>query len=352
MKSTLKLGRPRLLIVGCGDVGRRCLALLHGRFRLFAMTRDAGRVAEWRQAQAVGVRADLDARRSLRRIAALAPYILHLAPPPGEGDDDPRTQALLAALGAARAAGGRGSMRGRPAALTGGLRRRGAVFPSHPAIIPEGRRRFGTGALIQPRSQARRILVYASTSGVYGDGGGALIAETRTPRPANPRAMRRVAAEARLRAAGRDGAIAPRIIRIPGIYAADRLPLARLQAGTPALCDDDDVYTSHIHADDLAAILVRALWRGRPQRIVHAVDSTHLKMGAYFDLVADAYGLPRPQRISREQAEQTLPPTLLSFMRESRQLDNTRLARELRMRLRYPDVVAFLREQHTSRVAT
>lgn len=350
MKSTLKLGRPRLLIVGCGDVGRRCIARLHDRFRLFAMTRDTTRVAQWRQAQAVGVRADLDARRSLRRIAGLAPYILHLAPPPGEGNDDPRTRALLAALGAAGA-----SMRRPCAVLTGGLRRQGRTLARHAAIVPEGRLRpvHGAGPRGVSRARGRRaaavharpVVVYASTSGVYGDCGGALINETRTPRPANPRARRRMAAEARLRAAGRDGTVAPRIIRIPGIYAAERLPLARLQAGTAALREDEDVYTSHIHADDLAAILVRALWRGRTQRIVHAVDATRLKMGAYFDLVADTYGLPRPPRIARAQAEATLPPTLLSFMRESRQLDNTRLVRELRVRLRYPDVTAFLAGQ-------
>jgi len=342
MKPTSKLGRPRLLIVGCGDVGQRCVALLHDRFRVFAMTRDATRLSAWRQAHATGVRADLDARRSLRRIAALAPYILHLAPPPNTGNDDTRTRALLAALGAARA--GRGphtAAAGTRTAMTGGLRRRAVNSARQAAIVPE----HGAGPGAYRALRPAPILVYASTTGVYGDCAGALIDETRVVRPANPRAQRRVAAEKRLRQAGKAGVINLRIIRIPGIYAGDRLPLARLQAGTPALREEDDVYTSHIHADDLAAILACALWRGRNQRVVHAVDATRLKMGAYFDLVADAYDLPRPPRVSRAQAELTLPPTLLSFMRESRQLDDTRLARELRVRLRYPDVAEFLRQR-------
>jgi len=336
MKSTSKLGRPRVLIVGCGDVGMRCIPLLRQRFRVFAMTRDTSRIAVLRQAGAVAVPADLDTRRSLGRIAALAPSILHLAPPPANGLTDARTQALLAALGAHRAAlrGRQGRTRSiaagrRPARLTGQMRRRAVLHNFD--IVPERSSRAGMP-----------VLAYGSTSGVYGDCGGAVVVETRTPQPANPRALRRVSAERQLRQAGARGAVSVRIIRIPGIYAADRLPLERLKSGTPALCAADDVFTSHIHADDLAAIMCRALWHGRPQRIIHAADDTRVKMADYFDLVADAYHLPRPTRITRAQAEQALSPTLLSFMRESRQLDNTRLKRELRIKLRYPGVADFL----------
>lgn len=132
------------------------------------------------------------------------------------------------------------------------------------------------------------------------------------------------------------------IVRIPGIYAAQRLPLARLQKGTPALQASDDVYTNHIHADDLAAILIRTMWRGKAQRVVHASDDTDWRMGEYFDHVADAFGLPRAPRISRDEATHVLEPTLLSFMSESRRLVNTRLKRELGYRLKYPDVAALL----------
>jgi nucleoside-diphosphate-sugar epimerase len=187
-------------------------------------------------------------------------------------------------------------------------------------------------------------LVYASTTGVYGDCGGAWIDETRVLQPANARAKRRVSAEQQLRRATARGVIAASIARIPGIYAGNRLPLARLEKRTPALIDADDVYTNHIHADDLAAILVRLATHGRPARVIHASDDTSLKMGEYFDVVADAFGLARPPRITRAEAEQQVEPTLLSFMRESRRLVNRRLKEELRVRLRYPSVDDYLRE--------
>jgi nucleoside-diphosphate-sugar epimerase len=131
------------------------------------------------------------------------------------------------------------------------------------------------------------------------------------------------------------------VLRIPGIYASDRPgghPRVRLERGTPVLVPEDDVHTNHIHADDLARACVAALLRGAPQRVYHACDDTELKMGDYFDLAADLCGLPRPPRITRAQAVQRLGPLLLSFMSESRRLDNRRLRRELRLELRYPTV--------------
>lgn len=185
-------------------------------------------------------------------------------------------------------------------------------------------------------------VAYASTTGVYGDCGGAFIDETRPVNPANARAKRRVAAERRLRLANVRGATAASIVRIPGIYARERLPLARIEQRKSALIEPDDVYTNHIHADDLAAIMLRVAARGRIGRVVHASDDTVLKMGAYFDRVADAFGLPRVPRLTREAAERSLDPATLSFMRESRRLSNVRIKRELGVALRYPTVDEFL----------
>ncbi|CAG2144712.1 MULTISPECIES: NAD-dependent epimerase/dehydratase family protein [Ralstonia] len=315
-----RLGLPRVLIVGCGDVGQRCLAMLRTRFRVFAVTsREAGRAA-LREAGAVPVLANLDDAASLRRLRGLSQRVLHLAPPPATGRDDPRTGALLHALA-------------RPARSPRATKHR---------ILPERPRTSGrfTGRL-KTRLQARAF-VYASTSGVYGDAGGAWVEESRPVKPATARAQRRVAAERRVRWFGAGGGWRTSILRIPGIYAAERLPTARLERGTPALRAEDDVYTNHIHADDLARALIAALFRGRPQRIVHASDASELRMGDYFDAVADARGLPRPPRISRADATQQIEPTLLSFMSESRRLRNARLMRELRVVLRYPTVAHFL----------
>ncbi len=287
--------KPTLLIVGCGDVGMRVLRLLRGRWRLLALTSSPARVDELRGAGAVPVLGDLDRPATLARLGRLADAVVHLAPPPGQGADDPRTAALVAAL----ARGGR-----------------------------------------------TRCLVYGSTSGVYGDAGGARFDETRSVAPGTDRARRRVAAEAHVRAYGRACGVRVSILRIPGIYASDRVgghPRERLARGTPVLAPQDDVFTNHIHADDLARACVAALYRGLPQRVVHASDDTELTMGAYFDLAARLCQLPAPPRITREEAQRSLSPMLMSFMSESRRLDNRRLTHELRLRLRYPTVEDGLR---------
>jgi nucleoside-diphosphate-sugar epimerase len=353
MIATRTLRRPRVLIVGCGDVGLRCVARLLPRSRVFALTSHPARVGALRAAGTIALVGDLDVRTSLARLARLAPVVLHLAPPPKAGDADTRTRALLAALAAPRRQPARYAQRARFRGRwsAGGLSQRFAM-PGAPASryamsVPRGKAPIvpeGVGfAAARRGSRAPVRLVYASTTGVYGDCGGASIDETRPVHPANARAMRRVSAERQLRAATARGAVRATIARIPGIYAANRLPLARLEKGTPALIDADDVYTNHIHADDLAAILVRMATHGRPGRATHASDDSELKMGEYFDRVADAFGLARPPRVSRDEAEKTLDSTLLSFMRESRRLSNRRLKRELGVRLRYPDVDEFLR---------
>ena len=280
-----------LLLVGCGDVGLRVLKLLRGRWRLLALTSSPGRFDELRAAGAVPLLGNLDQPATLIRLANLADAVLHLAPPAATGTTDLRTRNLLHAL----ARGGR----------------------------------------------TRRV-VYGSTTGVYGDAGGAQFDETRPVAPATDRARRRVDAEARLRAFGRDAGVVVSLLRIPGIYAGDRPgghPRERLARGAPVLCTEDDVYTNHIHADDLARACVAALLRGRPQRVVNVCDDTDLRMGDYFDLAADLCGLARPPRLSRAQATALLSPMQLSFMGESRRLRNHRLKAELRLRLRYPTVV-------------
>jgi len=282
--------RPTLLIVGCGDVGLRVAALLRGRWRLLALTSSAARVGELRAAGVQPLVGDLDAPATLARLAGLADAVLHLAPPPTMGRSDPRSANLLHALA-----------------------RKGRV----------------------------QRIVYGSTSGVYGDCGGALIDETRAVNPATDRARRRVDAESRLRWYGRAFGVCVTLLRIPGIYASDRdggHPRERLARGTPVLAPEVDVYTNHIHADDLARACVAALHRGRPQRVLHVCDDTRLKMGDYFDLAADLCGMARPRRIGIEQARAELSPMQISFMGESRRLSNARLKRELRLRLRYPTV--------------
>lgn len=287
--------RQRVLIVGCGDVGVRVAAQLGAGPRVMALTSSPDRLESLRDRGMTPLLGNLDRPRSLGRLAGLAHRVVYLAPPPTEAWTDPRV-----------------------AAFTRVLRLRTAPLQ----------------------------FVYASTSGVYGDCGGDWVAETRSLNATTPRAQRRVYAEANLRFYGRATGVCTQILRIPGIYAPNRAsgtPRERLLKGTPVLRAEDDVYTNHIHADDLARACIAALWKGRAQRTYNVSDDTQMKMADYYDWAADHYQLPRPPRVPRDSAQRQLPVMLLSFMSESRRLDNTRMKRELGLRLRYPTVVEGLR---------
>ncbi|MBV8210003.1 MAG: SDR family NAD(P)-dependent oxidoreductase [Burkholderiaceae bacterium] len=273
-----RLGRPRLLIVGCGKVGLEIVARLHRRFRIFATTTSREHFAQLRMAGAVPVVLNLDGRRE-RPIAGLAARAICLAPPATEPYADRRIAQLLRSLR-------------RP--------------PS--------------------------CLVYVSTTGVYGDRRGGKVDETSRPAPMTERARRRLASELRARAHPWHAAV----LRVPGIYGPERLPLERLRSATPAPLPADDVLTNHIHVEDLANICIAALFRSDPRRIYNAVDDSHLHLGEYLDLVADRFALPRPPRLAHEALRAAVTPMQFSFFRESRRLSNRRIKQELRVRLHYP----------------
>lgn len=276
----------RVLLIGCGDIALRTADLLRGRVRLYGLTRRPDEIPKLRGRGIVPIIGDLDRYRSLDRLRTAPFAVLHFAPPPADGRDDQRTAKLLAALTKAR-------------------------------IIPQR-------------------LVYISTTGVYGDCAGARVSETRPRKPQTPRARRRVSAEDRLRRWARRDGVRLSLLRAPGIYAETRLPLDRIRQGTPALRAEDDVFTNHIHADDLARAAVAALFRGKPNRAYNISDDAELKLGGWLDAVADAFRLPRPPRVSWDEAEAQIAPMLLSFMSESRRLVNARMKRELRVRLEFP----------------
>jgi nucleoside-diphosphate-sugar epimerase len=277
----------RLLIVGCGDIALRALPQLARNYQVFGLVRAAAQANRIAALGAIPLTGDLDNPATLAALAGVADLVLHLAPPGESGERDQRSANLIAALST------------RP---------------------PER-------------------LVYISTSGVYGDCGGAWVDEDRPLAPQTVRALRRVDAERSLLAWGKQSGVAVAVLRVPGIYAAERLPLAQLKRASPVLRAEDDVYTNHIHADDLAGICLAALERGAAGRVYNASDDSEIKMGDYFDLVADRARLPRPPRIARAAAEAgAIAEGLLSFMRESRRLTNTRMKAELGVRLRYPSV--------------
>ena len=362
--------RQRLLIIGCGDIGQRVVQQLHHGWQVIGVARSDETLQKIRAAGAMAMRAD-----DAHRLARWATHILHAAPPASRDGEvtDRLTRGWLQAL--ARARGQRARTTSRP----GRTHRLGARSAAALLAVP--------APAAQARSQSQHApaprLVYLSTTGVYGDRGGAFTRETDTLQPLTDRARRRVDAERQVRfgihrpdgsnagsrraahphadsarpdSAHRDGAhvSGPRhrrlqqpplpalVLRVPGIYAADRLPVERLRQQVPALVPADDVITNHIHADDLARIARTALLRGPRQRVINAVDDSQMTLGDYLDQVADRLGLPRPPRHSRAELTRTLSEVRMSFMRESRRLDTRRLKRELRVRLQWPTVAAFL----------
>lgn len=275
-----------LLIVGCGDIGLRTASLLSPRYRLFALSHTPERFGALRAAGIVPVYGDLDRPGTLSRLSCLAHTVLHLAPPQNRGERDIRTRNLLAAL-------------------------------SKCAIVPHR-------------------MVYISTSGVYGDCGGECVSETRVVRPQTLRAMRRLDAEERIRRWGRERGVCVSILRVPGIYSKERISPSRFKM--PVLLESDDVYTNHIHAEDLARIAVKTISRGASGRIYNVSDDSAMKMGDYFDFLAEKMGFCRPARLSREALMKVVPESMYSFMSESRRICNGRMKRELCVSLKYPDI--------------
>ncbi len=362
--------RQRLLIIGCGDIGQRVVQQLHHGWQVMGVARSDETLQKIRTAGALAMRAN-----DAHRLARWATHILHAAPPASRDGEvtDRLTRGWLQAL--ARARGQRASTTSRPGRTHRLGARSTAALLAVPAPAPQ--------APSRSRHAPAPRLVYLSTTGVYGDRGGAFTRETDTLQPLTDRARRRVNAERQVRFgihrpdasnAGSRRADSPHadstrsdsphrdsvrtfgarhrrlqppplpalVLRVPGIYAADRLPVERLRQQVPALVPADDVITNHIHADDLARIARTALLRGPRQRVINAVDDSQMTLGEYMDQVADRLGLPRPPRHSRAELTRTLSEVRMSFMRESRRLDTRRLKRELRVRLQWPTVAEFL----------
>jgi len=285
-------GKPRILIIGCGDIGLRVAKQLVKSCRIYALTSQKTRFQELRAVGAMPILGDLDKPDSLWRLSGLAETVIHLAPPQNTGHRDCRTRNLL-------------------------------------RILAQG-------------SDAVRRLIYVSTTGVYGDHAGGMVSELTPVNPQSERAKRRVDAESSLRLWAPAHGVALTILRVPGIYAVDRLPVDRIKAGTPALVSAEDAYSNHIQSDDLARLVCAAVYHGKPQRVINACDGGETKMGDYFDEVADAFGLDRPPRLPGTELEKIVSPMLWSFMRESRRVTNKRLS-ELKTPLRYPSVAEFLK---------
>lgn len=284
-----KIGRPRLLIVGCGDIGLRLLPWLCNKYRVFATTTQEARCPLLRAKGAVPLVVDLNHLSSqMIRMAHLADVIIHLVPPNVSGESDFRTRHLI-------------------------------------SVLPH-----------------RAKVIYISTTGVYGDCHGQWVDETNLVRPNSARAKRRVDAEQALRhwAIRQQGQLC--ILRVAGIYAGNRLPIARIKNAEPLLVKEEDVYINLIHAEDLVQAIQKALYRRLPQRIYHISDDSDLLTGDYMDAVAHANSLPLSPRIKRADLSAEKTPMMNSLVSSSKRLINDRMKTELGVTLHYPTVYKML----------
>lgn len=277
-----------VLIAGCGYVGRRIARReLQAGAQVRALVRTEASAVSAAALHIDVQRVDLDESATIPTLALRDTIVYYLAPPPSTGQKDPRLGRFLAAI---------------------------------PADSPP----------------ARMVLI--STSGVYGDCRGEWVDEDRPPHPQADRARRRLDAERQLLAWGTRHRVAVVILRVPGIYGPDRLPIERLQAGEPVLREAESPWSNRVHVDDLVRAALAAARRGRPGGVYNVSDGCPTTMTDYFNRVADAAGLPRPPQISLDAGDARFSAGMRSYLAESKRLDNRRMREELGVEPEYPDL--------------
>ncbi len=275
----------KLWIVGCGDIGRRVAGLyendtVHG----IVSSHESAVICEQFSIESHVI--DLDSDFTLEQREFANADIYYFAPPPPAGAKDTRLKRFLKQLS----------------------------------------------------QQPPRRIVLISTTGVYGDSGGDWIDENTPINPQADRAVRRVSAEQILQRWSLKTNCEIQILRVPGIYAEDRLPLARLEKGLPIVNANEAGFTNRIHADDLARACKAAMECETHNHIINVTDGNPSTMIDYFNHVADYAKLPRPPQISLQEAEQTLSSGMVSYLKESRRIRNEKMLEILGIELLHPSL--------------
>lgn len=284
--------RPYLLIAGCGYVGQRLAARVRDRFEIAALVRSNEKAATLERAGLKTVVIDLDRVRAGASIPERLDQeaIVYLAPPPTTGESDLRLDRFLQL-----------------------------------AIVPP------------------KTFVYMSTTGVYGDAAGGFVDESTPVMPRTDRARRRVSAEEMTRVWCHERRVRRVVLRVPGVYGPERLPLDRLRKSEAVVRPEDAGISNRIHVDDLVTACVAAIENKEARGVYNVTDGTSISSTAFIDLVAQLAGLPKPPRVSMEEAQLTFSPERLSFLNESRRVGNDRMLKHLGVKLRYADPEAGIR---------
>lgn len=179
-----------------------------------------------------------------------------------------------------------------------------------------------------------RKIVYISTSGVYGDCNGEWVDETRPIAPNTQRAKRRAYAEQSLKLFCEQNGCEYVILRVGGIYGAERLPIQRLQR-LKVICPEEAPYSNRIHISDLAKICHSAMGSKLENEIINVADGHPTSMTDYFYQIADLADLPRPECVPMSRSDE-LSPGMLSFINESRRLSIEKMQSLLNVQLKFP----------------
>ena len=288
----MQANRRQVLIAGCGYVGQRLALQLQSRYDVTGLVRSAERVAEL---QSLGVRAlaiDLDRVRPGTTIPESLDLeaIVYLTPPPVLGESDLRLDRFLQL----------------------------ASVPPH-------------------------TFVYMSTTGVYGDTAGAIVDESSVVQSRTDRARRRISAEEMTRVWCTERRVRRVVLRVPGIYGPDRLPLERLRHFEPVVREREAGINNRIQVDDLVEACTCAITNSEARGVYNVTDGRPLSSTTFINMVAKAAGLPPPPQVSMEEAQLTFSPERLSFLNESRRVSNERMLKHLGVVLKYADVEAGIR---------
>jgi len=277
-----------VLIVGCGDIGERIAALCAKQnLPVFGLVRSEASVSLLKQAGIIPVQADMADTQSLTNLPAAVATIIYLAPPPSEGDTDPLIRCFLAAL---------------------------------------------------PSEQLPERLVLLSTTAVYGDCQGEWIDETHPANPQTARGQRRLDAEQAACEWSNKTGVPVVILRVGGIYGPGRLPIARIEKGLPILKESESPFTNRIHQNDLVQVCIAAAERGKAGEVYNVSDGEPSNMSRYFKDIARVYDLSMPPEVSLAEAQKVISAGMLSYLSESRRLDNSKMVEELGVVLKFPSL--------------
>ncbi len=180
-------------------------------------------------------------------------------------------------------------------------------------------------------------LGYLSTTGVYGDTGGAWVKEDAPTNPSSPRSERRVAAEQGWLALQRDHGVPVHIFRLAGIYGPGRSVFDQLRTGRAKRIDKPGHAFSRIHVDDIARVLAASIAKPNPGAIYNVCDNEPAPPAEVTAYAAHLLGKEPPPLESFDKVQPTMSPMALSFWNDNRRVDNARIRSELGVKLKYPD---------------